>query len=98
MKRIIVVIMLTVVAGMLHAKDYKLGRDSKPHNGIPKGAVTKFNLKPGKYYPGTPHNCALYVPAQYDASKPAPFMIFLDGSGALGDAVRAPVVFDNLIA
>src|SRR5262249_48499164 len=51
-----------------------------------------------KFYPGTPHNYAIYVPAQYDAAKPAPFMIFLDGSGALSDNVRVPVVFDNLIA
>jgi gluconolactonase len=38
------------------------------------------------------------VPAQYDASKPIPFMIFLDGSQALGDSMRVPVVLDNLIA
>src|SRR5262249_14678085 len=29
---------------------------------------------------------------------PSPFMIFLDGSGALSNNVRVPVVFDNLIA
>ena len=52
----------------------------------------------GKFYPGTPHDYAIYVPAQYDAAKPTPFMIFLDGSGALGNGVRVPVVFDNLIA
>jgi enterochelin esterase-like enzyme/sugar lactone lactonase YvrE len=83
---------------MLHAEDYTLGPDSQPHDGVPKGTVTRFVLKPGRYYPGTPHHCAVYVPAQYDASKPTPFMIFLDGSGALGDGVRVPVVFDNLIA
>ena len=55
-------------------------------------------LTPGKYYPGTPHNCALYVPAQYDAAKPTPFMIFLDGSQAMGNGMRVPVVLDNLIA
>jgi sugar lactone lactonase YvrE len=60
--------------------------------------VTKFVLVPGKDYPGTPHNCAVYVPAQYDAGKPTPFMIFLDGSQALGNSMRVPVVLDNLIA
>ena len=40
----------------------------------------------------------MYVPDKYDASKPAPFMIFLDGSGSLGNGQRVPVVFDNLIA
>src|SRR5262249_27642427 len=32
---------------------------------IPKGAVTRLKLDPGKFYPGTPHNYAIYVPAQY---------------------------------
>jgi gluconolactonase len=89
---------LIIAATALHGEDYTLGPDSQPHDGVPKGTVTKFVLKPGKFYPGTPHNCAVYVPAQYDASKPTPFMIFLDGSGALGDGVGVPVVFDNLIA
>jgi enterochelin esterase-like enzyme/sugar lactone lactonase YvrE len=97
-KRIVVAIVLIIAATALRAEDYTLGPDSQPHDGVPKGTVAKFVLKPGKYYPGTPHNCAVYVPAQYDASKPTPFMIFLDGSGALGDGVRVPVVFDNLIA
>jgi sugar lactone lactonase YvrE len=75
-----------------------LGPDSQPQDGVPKGTVTKFALAPGKDYPGTPHNCAVYVPAQYDPGKPTPFMIFLDGSQALGDSMRVPVVLDNLIA
>jgi gluconolactonase len=90
--------LLLFAAVALPAEDYTLGRDSQPQDGVPKGTVTKFVLPPGKTYPGTPHNCAVYVPAQYDASKPTPFMIFLDGSGALGNGVRVPVVFDNLIA
>jgi gluconolactonase len=83
---------------LLQAQPYTLGPDSQPQAGVPKGVVTKFNLAPGKFYPGTPHNCSLYVPAQYDAAKPTAFMIFLDGGGALGNGVRIPVVFDNLIA
>lgn len=77
---------------------YPLGPDSQPQAGVPKGTVTKYKLAPGKIYPGTPHDYSVYVPAQYDASKPIPFMIFLDGSGAANDNVRVPVVFDNLIA
>ncbi|MEO8126567.1 MAG: alpha/beta hydrolase-fold protein [Bryobacteraceae bacterium] len=80
------------------AEEYSLGPDSQPQPGVPKGTVSKYKLEPGKFYPGTPHNYAIYVPANYDASKPAPFMIFLDGSGSLGNGVRVPVVFDNLIA
>src|SRR5712691_12764203 len=83
---------------LLRCQNYPLGPDSQPKEGVPKGIVTKFTLPPGKFYPGTPHNCSVYVPAQYDTNKPTPFMIFLDGSGSLGAGVRVPVVFDNLIA
>lgn len=98
MKRLGLTLLLIIAAATLRAEDYTLGPDSQPHDGVPKGTVTKFILSSGKYYPGTPHNCAVYVPAQYDATKPTPFMIFLDGSGALSDGVRVPVVLDNLIA
>jgi sugar lactone lactonase YvrE len=98
MKPILFFLLLLSLGVALPAQDYTLGPDSQPRDGVPKGTVTKFVLPPGKTYPGTPHNCAVYVPAQHDASKPTPFMIFLDGSQALGDSMRVPVVFDNLIA
>jgi gluconolactonase len=79
-------------------ENYVLGPDSLPQPRVPAGSVTKYELKAGEFYPGTPHTYSVYLPAQYDATKPAPFMIFLDGSGFLSDRVRAPVVFDNLIA
>jgi enterochelin esterase-like enzyme len=65
---------------------------------VPKGTATKFTLAPGKDYPGSAHNCTVYVPAQYDPGKPTPFMIFLDGSQALDNSMRVPVVLGNLIA
>jgi gluconolactonase len=98
MRCVVFSILLALAATGLYAEDYTLGPDSQPQAGVPKGTVTKFTLAPGKDYPGTPHNCAVYVPAEYDASKPTPFMIFLDGSQALGDSMRVPVVLDNLIA
>ena len=98
MSRAVFAVLLAVAALGLHAQDYTLGPDSQPQDGVSKGTVTKFTLAPGKDYPGTPHNCAVYVPAQYDPGKPTPFMIFLDGSQALGDSMRVPVVLDNLIA
>jgi enterochelin esterase-like enzyme/sugar lactone lactonase YvrE len=91
-------LLLVLAAALLPAQTYTLGADSQAHDDVPKGTVTKYVLKPGRFYPGTPHNYSVYVPAQYDAAKPAPFMIFLDGSGALGNGERVPVVFDNLIA
>ncbi len=98
MRRLFLAFLLVIAASLLHAETYALGPDSQPHQGVPKGTVTKYILQPGRFYPGTPHHYAVYVPAQYDASKPTPFMIFLDGSQALGNSVRVPVVFDNLIA
>ncbi len=91
-------LVLLAFAAVLNAQDYTLGPDSQPQPGVPKGTVVKHKLDPGKFYPGTPHDYSIYVPAGYDAARPAPFMIFLDGSGALGNAQRVPVVFDNLIA
>lgn len=98
MRRILLALLLVCSCGLSQAEDYILGPDSQPHDGVPKGTVTKFTLEPGKDYPGTPHNCAVYMPAQYDAGKPTPFMIFLDGGQALGNSMRVPVVLDNLIA
>ena len=72
--------------------------DSQPQPGVPTGTVTRHTLAPGKFFPGTPHNYQVYVPAQYDASRPIAYMIFLDGSGYAGNGVRVPVVLDNLIA
>jgi gluconolactonase len=92
------VLALLFFATILRAQDYPLGPDSQPQNGVAKGTVTQYTLAPGKFYPGTPHTYSVYVPAQYDAHKPAPLMIFLDGSGFLRSSERAPVVLDNLIA
>src|SRR6478672_6026385 len=78
--------------------DYSLGPDSQPHAGIPIGTLSKHVLPPGKLFPGTPHNYQIYVPAQYDRSRPIAYMIFLDGSGYAGNNVRVPIVLDNLIA
>jgi gluconolactonase len=93
-----IVFALLCCAVSASCQDYSLGPDSQPQANVPKGTVTKFVLAPGKFYPGTPHNYQIYVPPQYNAAKPVPFMIFLDGSGAAGNSQRVPVVFDNLIA
>jgi gluconolactonase len=84
--------------GGLPPVDYSLTVDSQAQAGVPKGTVTRYVLAPGKFFPGTPHNYQVYVPAQYEAVRPTAFMIFLDGSGYAGDNVRVPVVLDNLIA
>ncbi|MDB6122396.1 MAG: enterobactin/ferric enterobactin esterase [Pedosphaera sp.] len=78
--------------------DYKLGPDSMVQEGVPKGTVTKHHWK-SKVFQGTERDFWIYVPAQYDATKPACVMVFQDGGGYVGTngPHRAPVVFDNLI-
>lgn len=79
---------------------YEHGADSKRKEGVPRGTVTDFEWRESKVFPGTIRRWSIYVPAQYDASRPAALMVFQDGHTYLkqdGD-FRAPVVFDNLIA
>ena len=78
---------------------YKIGPDSLPMDGIPKGEIRGPFKLDSKAYPGTFHTYWVYVPAQYDASVPASLMIFNDGQAFKnpdGDA-RAYNVMDNLI-
>jgi enterochelin esterase-like enzyme/sugar lactone lactonase YvrE len=92
------IILALCVSFLVWGEEYIFGPDSQPQAGVPKGSLSRHVLAPGKFYPGTPHNYSLYIPAQYNAAKPAPFMIFLDGGGFAGNGMRVPVVFDNLIA
>jgi len=62
------------------ADDYKLGPDSMPQEGLSRGTVTKDHWL-SKIFPGTERDYWIYVPAQYDSSKPACVMVFPDGGG-----------------
>jgi enterochelin esterase family protein len=78
---------------------YKLGPDSLPQDGVPKGKLLGPLSLPCEVFPGTGHTYWVYVPAQYDSAKPASLMVFNDGQAYInpeGD-VRAPNVLDNLI-
>lgn len=88
-----------VIAGSLAAQTYTLGPDSQRQPGVPQGKVTKYTWSTSKVFPGSTRDYWVYVPAQYNAAKPACAMIFLDGSGWQSEtgAFRAPVVMDNLI-
>jgi enterochelin esterase-like enzyme len=80
--------------------DYSPGPDAQPKPDVPHGEVKKFTYTESKVFPDTVHEWSLYVPKQYDAAKPACVMVFFDGSSYANPtgAVRATVVFDNLIA
>jgi enterochelin esterase-like enzyme len=92
---------LCVCAGAWGAGEdafYKLGPDSMPQEGVPKGKLIGPTTLPSDVFPGTSHTYWVYVPAQYDPAKPAGLMIFNDGQAmiAMNGDVRAPNVLDNL--
>ncbi|MFP6584649.1 MAG: alpha/beta hydrolase-fold protein [Candidatus Hydrogenedentota bacterium] len=92
---------LVVLALMIpvFAEDYPLTVDSLPQDGVPKGSVTQHRWDTSEVFAGTTRDYWVYVPAQYDGSKPACVMVFQDGGNyvALDKSFRIPTVFDNLI-
>lgn len=78
---------------------YKLGPDSLEQDGIPHGKMIGPMTLPCDVYPGTSHTYWVYVPAQYEASKPARLMVFNDGQAFKNEQgdIRAQNVIDNLI-
>jgi enterochelin esterase-like enzyme len=98
--RVILIVAVTLLTTYVRAaEDYKFGEDSKRHDGVPEGTVTKHSWTKSKVFPGTERDYWVYVPKQYEASQPACVMVFQDG-GNYVDAnkdFRVPIVFDNLI-
>lgn len=78
---------------------YRLGPDSLPHDGVPKGEIRGPYVIPSKAYPGTQHTYWVYVPAQYDPAVPAALMVYQDGQAFKNENgdMRAQNVMDNLI-
>lgn len=73
--------------------EYPPHPDSQVQPNVPKGELLKFEFSESKIFPGTTRTVTVYVPKQYDGTKPA--CVYINQ-----DAVQwnAPVVFDNLIA
>lgn len=96
------ILLILLLAAPLFAGDeeYKPGPDSMRQEGVPRGTVTKSDWR-SKVFPGTVRDYWVYVPAQYDGTKPACVMVFQDGQGYVNVGenrdFRVPVVFDNLI-
>ena len=87
-----------IETGVLAQEKYSLGKDSRRQQDVPQGRVTDHVWK-SKVFAGTIRRYSVYVPAQYDAKKPAALMVFQDGH-AYADPkgqFRATVVMDNLI-
>jgi enterochelin esterase family protein len=94
----LLILLVTAVVAW-SADDYKLGPDSMPQDGVPKGKITKYTWNDSKVFAGTNRDYWVYIPAQYDAAKPARVMVFQDGNGYQSETgqFRVPVVLDNLI-
>ena len=95
----------TLVAGALLLSTFSLSAkelpwlpDSLRQEGVPKGKVTRHEFR-SEVFSGTLRQYYIYVPAQYDAEKPAAVMVFQDGHAYVSEKrdFRAPIVFDNLI-
>lgn len=92
--------------GALADGDYRIGPkytdapEMKVKDGVPKGAVHEFIMssQDSKIYPGLKgpykRKVAVYIPRQYVAGTPAPFIVIQDGmtKGYL------PKILDNMIA
>jgi enterochelin esterase family protein len=89
---------MTLTANV-YSQKYQFTEDSLPQEGVPKGTVEEYTLEESSIYPGSTHQYWTYVPAQYDKSKPACVMVFLDGADFVHTKgeMRVPTVFDNLI-
>jgi sugar lactone lactonase YvrE/enterochelin esterase-like enzyme len=75
------------------ADDYAPHPDSLVQPGVPSGELIKLTFAASKIFPGTTRSVTIYVPKQYDATKPA--CVYVNQDGVQNNA---PVVFDNLIA
>jgi hypothetical protein len=79
--------------------EYKLGPDSLPQTGVPKGKLEGPLLFKSQIITNTVRRHWVYVPAQYMPDKPANVLVFQDGQRATkpDGALRVPQVLENLI-
>lgn len=79
---------------------YPLGPDSLPQEGVPQGKLEGPFLFKSQIFTNTVRRYWIYVPAQYDAAKPACVLVFQDGQRATrtNGQLRVPQVMENLIA
>jgi gluconolactonase len=94
MRPILALLLLSHVA-LAAEPEFPLTEDSKSQPNVPKGTMLKgtYLATEGSVFPGTEREYQIYLPAGFDKTKPAPFMVFQDGV-----IYQAPIVFDNLIA
>ena len=92
-------IVLWAAAALAGDEEYRLGPDSQPQEGVPRGQVMERVHAESRVFPETIRRYWVYVPAQYDAAAPAAVMVFQDGHAYVDPKgqFRATIVMDNLI-
>jgi enterochelin esterase family protein len=80
--------------------EYKLGPDSLPQAGVPEGKLEGPFLFHSQIFTNTSRGYWIFVPAQYNPTKPACVLVFQDGQRAVNPkgVLRVPQVMENLIA
>lgn len=87
------------IAAAAEPIQYPVPPEAERHDGVPKGRLIQGVFSKSKIFPGTQRDYWVYIPAQLDANKPAPLMVFQDGKNYCNETrgARAHIVFDNLI-
>ncbi|MGA2255657.1 MAG: alpha/beta hydrolase-fold protein, partial [Thermoguttaceae bacterium] len=85
-----ILLLILPIAGLFAAVR---GADVAATKAVPTGTLTKHTFNQSKVFPGTTRDYWVYVPAQYDGSKPACVHVEQDGL-----QFNMPAVFDRLIA
>ena len=84
---------------------YAPAPEQTPRADVPKGRIEKFTLTAAesKFFPGTglrdakpTRDVIVYIPSQYVAGTPAPFIVTHDAYGARNN--QLPTILDNMIA
>jgi sugar lactone lactonase YvrE/enterochelin esterase-like enzyme len=87
------------VAQNRNTESYAVHPDSLQKPDVPEGQIVQGVFQESVLYPGTVRDYWVYIPKQYDSSKPAALMVFQDGAGYVkrNGGINVPNVFDNLI-
>lgn len=94
MRILLSILLLFSAPAFSQDESYPVHPDMQKKEGVPVGDVRRGTFAKSAIFPGTTRDYAVYVPQQYDASKPAALMVFQDGISYLK---TVPVAFDNLI-
>lgn len=96
----IVVLLMThasfIPSGRAQEESYPDHPDSLPQEGVPQGRIEGPFTFRSTVFPGTVRDYWVYVPARYDADRPACVFVVQDGLNRAKDW-KLPAVLDNLI-